>query len=224
MGLCGPLRTCHQTVDDDLASDAGGAVAIGHLGVFDNHLLNVRHDGQSAVAGVGRRRLGRFAELPVSRPGGIGLDQNIEARQQNPGDPGLAGQQGDQFDLGFEAPEFHHLRARSPLGVGQRHPFEPQGWGKGNRQIEIARDDQLAPGRLERLFGDEFTVLVEVERLQDGDAGGGETDNDDDDYEYDTGCALHGLPPSISSIAVRGRSLKSPITAWAPAAHKSSVG
>ena len=208
-----------QAVEADHRALARAPIPVGNLQVPDPHLVDHRQEGRLATLFGG---LFGSREFPVAAALGVGLDQRVEADQDDAGDAHIAGEQRQQFHLCLQAPERDHLRPRAPGSVGKGDAFHGHGGSERDIQAQVAGDGKVAAGGGLHLFRDQAAVLVEIHGLEHDDAGHHHGDEEDRDHGEDRPHAFHPWASRAVSIA-RARSAKSPTTARAPAERNSSA-
>jgi hypothetical protein len=103
-------------------------------------------------------------ERPVARTGGVGLQQNVGVGQHQSLDVDLLGEQRHQRHLHFEAPDLDHFGARAPRRIAERHVGDAETGIQADGKLDVAFEDQIAPGRLFGSLDDLGFVLVGVDR------------------------------------------------------------
>ena len=222
-GAVQALGAGFQAVEADHRALARAPVPVDDLQVPDVHLVDHRQGGRlAALRGGLSGVLFGSREFPVAAALGVGLDQRVEADQDDAGDAHIAGEQRQEFHLRLQAPEGDHFGARAPGRVGEGDAFHGDGGSERDIQAQVAGDGQVAAGGGLHLFRDQAAVLVEIHGLEHDDAGHHHGDQEDRDHGEDLPRAFHPWASTTVSIA-RARSAKSPTTARAPAERNSSA-
>jgi hypothetical protein len=128
-----------------------------------------RSTSTSATCGERRRAAATAAHHPIAGALGIGFQQYIGIRQDQPLDHDLAGEERQQFDFGRQPVKLEHGRFRAPIGIAEGHLAHGQCRGEGDAELDIPGQHQVAPGCGLHLAGNDVLIGVEIGRLDDGD-------------------------------------------------------
>ncbi len=89
--------------------------------------------------------------------------------------------------------QLQHLRLGAPIRVAEGDLVDLQMRDQRDCNLDVASEDQIAPGRRLDLLGDEVLVAVEIDRLDDGEHGGNTA------YHHDCRSSQEALDPHKSA-------------------------